>query len=403
MLVERTWGLANVAPLQNAAPTTTYNIGSMAKQFTSALVLKLVDGGKLALTDSVGRYVKGLAPEWNVISIEQLLNHTAGFARGFEMNKPDTANVPGDSLIALAAREPLVTEPGKAYAYTNTGYLLLGRLLERMHKKPYAVVLRDEIARPLGLKSLGWCQDRAKDRSATGHVRSSDGKAALRGAVHASQGLGFAGICSTAGDIARWNQALHGGRVLSPASYMAMTTTRGAATGKYGFGLVPRKSPWASPAIVHDGQDDGFSSHNAWFPAESLSVTLLYNALPRLEANMADFIGMIALGGTPRPIPPMPVINIPIAATQGEGRPKFVGAYEIGAGRLFIVTFEEGKLHVTMPGGDPQPLTLQSGTTYRFGSPESPTVITFRVDADGAVTGFTARSNGIDRTLRKVK
>jgi CubicO group peptidase (beta-lactamase class C family) len=402
-LLERAWGVANVATGQKAAPTTTYNIGSMAKQFTAALVLKLVDRGKLSLTDSVGRHLKGLRPEWNAITVEQLLNHTSGLARDFAQARSEADNVPGDALVAMAARDTLVSKPGTVYAYSNTGYMLLGVLLEKVHRKPYGVVLRDEIARPLGLASLGWCGNMARERAATGYVRSSDGKVAPRGEVHASQGLGPAGICSTAADIARWNQALHGGRVLSAASYAAMTTTRGAATGKYGFGLAPSKAPWGSPAIVHDGQVAGFSSHNAWYPAESLSVTLLYNALPRLEVAMADFVAMIALGGKPRPIPPMRVIELPVAATQGEGRPKFVGAYEIGAGRVFMVTFEDGKLYVTPPGGSRQQLFLQSGATYTMGSPESTTTVTFGVDGNGVVTGFTARQDGVDRELRKVK
>jgi D-alanyl-D-alanine carboxypeptidase len=402
-LLERTWGVANITTRQQAEPTTTYNIGSMAKQFTAALVLKLVDRGKLSLADSIGRHLKGLRPEWNAITIEQLLNHTSGLPRDFATGRPETDNVPGDSLVAAAARDTIVSRPGTVFAYSNTGYMLLGVLIEKVYGKPYGMVLRDEIARPLGLTSLGWCESVDRDRAATGYIRSSDGKATPRGDVHASQDIGPSGVCATAGDIARWNQALHGGRVLSAASYAAMTTPRGAATGKYGFGLVPRKTQWASPAISHDGEDNGFSSHNGWFPAESLSVTLLYNALPRLEVNMADFVGLIALGGRPRPIAPMPVIELPAAATQGAGRPKFVGAYEAGVGRVFMVTFEDGNLYVTPPGGSRQQLFLQSGTAYAMGSPESKTIVTFRVDGDGVVTGLSARSNGVDRELSKVK
>lgn len=402
-LLERAWGVADVSTGRKAEPATTYNIGSMAKQFTAALVLKLVDNGKLSVTDSIGRYFKGLSPEWNSITIEQLLNHTSGLPRGFETGKPESAEVPGDTLVALAARAPLVSKPGTVYAYSNTGYMLLGVLVEKIHGKPYAEVLRNEIARPLGLTSLGWCANVSGNQFASGYIRSSDGKASPRGEVNVSQEIGASAICSTAGDIARWNQALHSGRVVSAASYAAMTTPRGAATGKYGFGLVPRKAPWGSPAINHDGEDNGFSSHNGWYPAESLSVTLLYNALPRLEVNMSDFVGTIALGGTPRAVPPVPVIELPIAATQGEGRPKFVGAYEAGVGRVFIVTFEKGNLHVTPPGGSPQQLFLQSGTTYAMGNAQSTTTVTFLVDADGNVTGLTARANGVDRQLRKVK
>ena len=406
-LLERAWGVANVTTGLTAEPTTTYDIGSLAKQFTAALVLKLVDRGRLSLTDSIGRHLTGLPPEWNAIPIEQLLNHTSGLARDYATGRRETDNVPGDSLLAMAARDTLRSKPGTVFAYSNTAYLMLAVLIERMHGKPYGAVLQDEIARPLGLASLRSCDNVIRDRAAAGYIRSSNGKATTRGDVHASQSLGSGAICSTAGDMARWNQALHGGRVLSAASYAAMTTPRGAATGKYGFGLIPRKAPWGSPAISHDGEDAGFSSHNAWFPADSLSVTLLYNALPRLDetpVNMADFVGLIALGGTPRPIPPLPVIALPVAATQGEGRPKFVGAYELGIGRLFIVTFEDGALYVTPPGGSrAQQLFLQSGTTYALGSPQSTTTVTFRVDADGVVTGFMARDKGVDRELLKVK
>ncbi|HZI29047.1 MAG TPA: serine hydrolase domain-containing protein [Gemmatimonadaceae bacterium] len=402
-LLERAWGVANITTGQRTEPTTIYRISSVSKQFTAALILKLVDRGKVALTDSIGRYLKGLRPEMNSLTIEQLLNHTSGLSRDFAQMSRAAENMTSDSLIAMAARDTLVSKPGTVNLYSNTGYMLLGVLVETAYGKPYGDVLRDEIARPLGLTSLGWCGTMPRERAAAGYNRSSDGKVGPPVEQHPSQSIGAGGICSTAGDLARWNQALHRGRVLSPASYTAMVTPRGIATGRYGFGIAPRNSYWASPALVHDGQSGGFSAHNGWFPAESLSVTLLYNALPRLEVEMQDFVGLIALGGKPRPIPPMPVIDLPVAATQGEGRPKFVGAYEISAGRLFIVTFEDGKLFVTPPGSSPQQLFLQSGTAYTLGSPESTTIVTFRVAADGVVTGFTARQNGVDRELRKVK
>ena len=101
VMLERAWGVANITTGRKAEPTTSYNIGSMAKQFTAALVLKLVDRGKLSLTDSIGGYVKGLRPEWNAITIEQLLNHTSGLPRDFATGAPDTATIPGDSLIAI--------------------------------------------------------------------------------------------------------------------------------------------------------------------------------------------------------------------------------------------------------------------------------------------------------------
>jgi hypothetical protein len=167
--------------------------------------------------------------------------------------------------------------------------------------------------------------------------------------------------------------------------------------------LNARKSTWGSPAMIHDGVINGFTIHNGWYPADSLSVTVLYNARPYFdEVVMPDFIGLIALGGSPKPVPPMRAIELPISATQGEGRPKFVGAYELSVGSVFIVTFDNGNLHVTPPGGKATQLFLKSGTTYALGNPEGTTIVTFNVDASG-VTGFTVRQNGVDRELRKVK
>ena len=400
-LLEQVWGVANVATGQKADPSTIYRIGSVSKQFTAALVLKLIDRGKLALSDSIGRHLNGLRPEWKAITIEQLLNHTSGLPRDFLDLTRVRENLSGDALIAMAARDSLVSKPGTAYAYSNTGYMLLGNIVEKLYGKPYAIALRDEIAKPLGLSSVDVCDDIPTGRAAVGYIRLSDGKNGPPNYQHISQALGDGGVCATASDMAKWNHALHNGRVVSTASYAAMTTPRGAAKG-YGFGLSVRKSLWGSPAVVHDGVTGGFSSHNGWYPAESLSVTLLYNARPRLDdAAMADFVGLIALGGTPRPIPPPPAIELPLSATQGEGRPKLVGAYE-AVGNVFIVTFEDGNLYVTPPAGAKQQLFLKSGTTYALGKPDGGTLVTFMVDASG-VTGFTVRQNGVDRELRKVK
>ena len=402
MLLERAWGLADVASGRKAEPSTTYNIGSTAKQFTAALVLRLVERGKLALTDTIGRHLRGSRPEWNAITIDQLLNHTSGLEHDVAPVVAESDSVSLDSLVALAAREKPAAPPGTKFLYSNTGYVLLAALIEKMYGKPYAVVLRDEIARPLGLESLGACQALPQARAATGYIRTSFGTSTPRGYVHPSHGTGGGNICARASDLARWNAALHGGRVVSAESYTAMTTPRGSVAGDYGFGLGIRKAPWGDAVINHDGEDDGFSSHNSWFPAESLSVTLLYNGLPRHEANIGYFVGFIALGGAPPPIKPLQVPQLPVTATQGEGRPAFVGAYDFTVGRTFMLTFEDGKLFITPPGGAPTPLLLESGTSYRVVGFQPETIITFNVK-DGVVTGFTTRANGRERELRKVK
>lgn len=305
--IERSWGLADTAAARRIDHSTAYRIGSMSKQFTAALVLKQVDRGRLSLNDTIGRYLTGLKPEWNGITIEQILNHTAGLPRDWRVMPRVGENMPRDSLIAMAARSTAPARPaGAGFAYSNTGYMLLAALVEKLYGKSYGEVLRDEIARPLGLATLGWCGDmEAAGRVAKAYHRTPDGTLVAAPYIHPSQMLA-GGICSNAGDIARWNRALHGGKVLSAASYAAMTTPRGAAARAnvpYGLGLYVRPTPGGGTVIVHDGSTPGYSGENVWYPAERLSVTMLTNTTGRLGAdlNLTEAIGRIALGRAPVP------------------------------------------------------------------------------------------------------
>ena len=307
--IERSYGFADSAAQRRVDASTAYRIGSISKQFTAALVLKLVDQKRLSLNDTIGRYVAGLKPEWNGVTVEQLLNHTAGLPRDWRVMPRAGEDMPRDSLIAMAARSTAPTPPaGTRFGYSNTGYMLLAALVEKIHGKPYGTVLRDEIARPLGLATLGWCGDmEAAGKVAKPYHRTPDGKSGPVPYIHPSQMLA-GGICSNAGDIARWNRALHGGKVLSSASYAAMTTPRGTAaraTVPYGFGLYVRPTRGGGMVIVHDGSTPGYVGENVWYPAESLSITLLTNTTGRFGANsdLTEALGAVILGRAPQPAP----------------------------------------------------------------------------------------------------
>jgi CubicO group peptidase (beta-lactamase class C family) len=306
-LVTRSWGMADVAAKRPSTPMTTYRIGSVSKQFTAALILKLVDRGTLALSDSIGRYLSGLRPEWRPLTIEQLLNHTSGLQNDFRSPLTYTMPLPVDSLIAMAARDTMVFAPGTKHAYSNTGYMLLGALVEKQYAKSFAAALRDEIARPLGLATLGWCDVPEVTRTqATGYDPSTTGTFTPATYLHISQSLGSGGICSSAMDLAKWNSALHRGRVVSPASYAAMSTPRGAAVaGAYGFGLRLQRTGWGAPLLSHSGSTPGFVANNAYFSADSLSVVILVNnsSLDARAANLVPFLARISLG-LPLPTPP---------------------------------------------------------------------------------------------------
>jgi CubicO group peptidase (beta-lactamase class C family) len=417
-LVERAWGLADVSSGRKAEPSTTYQVASVSKQFTAALVLKLVDRGRLSLSDTLGRFFDGLKPDFNGITVEQLLNHTSGLKGDFRGPPEQMAARPitRDSLVALAARDTLAAKPGTKYIYSNTGYMLAAAIVEKLSGKPFAEALRDEIARPLGLNSLARCTT-DKSGGAESYVRSAQEKPRPVSSYHPSVTLGNGGICTTAGDLAKWNRALHGGRVLSEAAYRAMITPRGAAAtaANYGLGLYVRPEPWGKRVMLHGGTTAGYSAANLWYPADSISVTALYNGVPQVPVNVAAVIAQLAHGLTPAPrrvvaqtppaAPLVTIENTPSAAAPA-GAARFVGEYEAVPGVVFTITLENGVLFNTPParlGNPKQYLVHKSGTSFHPGGNASMT-LTFVVDPNGEVTGFVARGgNGTERTLRKVR
>lgn len=301
-LLERTYGFADVAAKRSADAATAYRLGSMSKHFTATLLLKMVERGKLSLNDTIGRYLSGLKPEWNGRTIEQLLNHTSGLPRDYR----DISNVgayrPTDSLIALAARFDAPTaQAGTKFIYSNTGYMLLAALVEKLYGKSYSAVLRDEIARPLRLTTLGWCGDlESRGAVAKGYVKRPTDTLMLAPYLHPSMLLA-GGICSNAVDIAKWNNALHTGKILSPSSYTAMTTPRGVAATNvvpYGFGMYVREAEGGGGIVfLTDGATPGYSNENVCYPSEKLSITLLTNTSGPLGAdtNLTEKIGVLVL------------------------------------------------------------------------------------------------------------
>nr|MDQ3070976.1 serine hydrolase [Acidobacteriota bacterium] len=402
MLLERAWGVADIEKNAGASNTTTYPVGSLTKQFTAALVLKQVDRGRLALTDPIGKHLAGLTAEAGTMTIEQLLNHTSGLKRAIVDPESRFENMSVDSLLTKAVRDKLETKPGTTFAYSNAGYTVLGVLVEKLYGTSYAAALHDEIASPLQLTTLSKCAE-PKPGEAPGYMRAPGAKPGPPLGVHHSQSLGAGGICATAADLVTWTHALHTGRVLSPASYQAMITPRGAAiASKYGFGLSVGPAPWGQMVIDHGGQSlTGHTAELNWYPQHSLAVALLYNAYPRVP-GVSDIVPRLVLG-VPLPAPAAAPSGVTPSDTPTPAeRTKLAGVYELTAQRTFEVTLENGELYVTPSGDSKQPLVFRSGNTYALGSADSTTAITFIIE-NGTVTGFEANANGSKRMLKKIR
>ena len=402
-LLERAWGLADVEKNISASASTTYVIGSVTKQFTAALLLRQVERGRLALNDPIGKHLTGLHPEVAAVPIEQLLNHTSGMKRSVGTPDRRFEDMTVDTLLGLAAGGTLETKPGTKWAYSNAGYVVLGTLVEKLYGKQYGAVVRDEIAGPLGLTTLRKCAE-SQPGDSRGYGLEAGGKASTSPGLHHSQELGQGGLCATAGDLVKWIHALHTGRVLSPASYQAMTTPRGAAIASdYGFGLDLGAAPWGQKQIAHGGGSlTGHITEVHWYPEQSLATVLMYNVFPRV-AGVSDAVPRVVFGV---PLPqkkteaaaPAARAETPSQPTTPADRATLTGVYELAPQRTFEVTLENGELYVTPRGGAKQQLVFRSGNTYM----RDADIITFVIE-NGVVTGFEADANGNKRMLKKVK
>jgi CubicO group peptidase (beta-lactamase class C family) len=333
-LVARGYGRADV---ENDAPLTTghtFQLASITKQFTAAAVLALVQDGRVALDSAVTRYLPD-APvrallRGRRVTVRQLLSHTAGL--------PDYADVPRgralgplhprpDALLGRVRDVPFSFAPGDQLRYSNTGFVLAGQLIERVTGRPYAAFVEGRVLRPAGVTRAHFCDpERLVPRLARGYAA---GGAGLRPAAFISPHEPWAagGFCSTAGDLAAWNAALHGaagGRVLAPAVYAEMVrpaAVRGGRVGRYGLG-VRLGQVAGRRAVSHGGDINGFTTFTTYLPDDSLNVTVLVNTQGPTRADaIAAAVVAAALGeraaAAPAPAPAPAPTAAEVAALAG--------------------------------------------------------------------------------------
>jgi CubicO group peptidase (beta-lactamase class C family) len=329
--------------LENDVPATAatvYRIGSITKQFTAAAVMRLVEKGSVRLGDPIGKYLPNRPRAWRPVMVRQLLNHTSGIPSytdlGDSWAKRWGEYMPPDTLVALTADKPMDFEPGTGWRYDNTGYVLLGMLLEKVSGEPYAAYLDSTLFQPLGLTHTRYC-DRAPliPHRASGYQREGS-RFTNAPYLDMSQPYAAGALCSTVGDLARWNRLLVTGEVVSPASYARMTTPEGnARLNHYGFGLV-RGAVGSHIMIGHGGGIHGFITANAYFPSDSLSITVLTNASPSDPDALLDNVAR-AVFGIPLVQPMHAATEVPLPDSV---RSAVQGKYDVDMGaKKMLITF----------------------------------------------------------------
>ncbi|MDP9177393.1 MAG: beta-lactamase family protein, partial [Gemmatimonadota bacterium] len=383
-IVMKAWGKTDLEQGVVATAKSVYRIGSVTKQFTAAAAMQLVEQGKLRLDDSIGTHISSLPAAWRPVTVRQLLNHTSGIpsytAIGPAWARRWGEEMTPDTLLALTAAAPMRFPSGTKWEYDNTGYVLLGMLIEKGTGRPWGTDLEERFTKPLGLSDTRNCtatplvprRVRGYDPQGNGWVNAPY--------LAMSQPYAAGAICSTVGDIARWNRALHTGKVVSPASYALMTNPAGVAVeAKYGFGLG-RDTVGGRPMISHGGGIHGFRTENVWVPSEELSVTVLANSGSAPADRLRRQLTLAALGLALDQPPKV----VPLSAAD---RARYVGVYALalpGGTRDFTVAEQGEQLTGQLAGQGPNPM-LHFGE-HTFGVSFDPTVrVIFAVEGGRAM------------------
>lgn len=280
ILLRRGYGMADLEHHIAAAPATDYRLASVSKQFTAAAVLLLVEDGKLKLDDSIRHWLPTLPPFADQVTLRELLSHTGGLLDYEDLIPPGTTRQLNDSdvLRMISATTRTYFSPGTAYRYSNTGYVLLGLVVEKASGMSLQDFLKQRIFAPLHMDhTLLYVHDaRTVSNRAYGYS-NIDGKWQLTDQDLTSATRGDGGIYASVDDLAKWDAALYDNRLLSDASRKLAFSAHAKVVGEsyqadYGFG-------WriTGDTLWHSGESIGFRNVIVRWPKQQLTVILLSN------------------------------------------------------------------------------------------------------------------------------
>jgi D-alanyl-D-alanine carboxypeptidase len=263
-----------------ASLDTHYEIGSITKQFTAAAILQLQDAGKLHIDAKVSTYLPD-APHAGQITLRQLLTHSSGLPDylGLSSDEQATKSATCQQLMGLVADKPLDFPPGSKASYSNTGYIILGRIIELTSHESYRQYVRAHLLQPAGMTETYTVADEPSLPTMAKGYRHANGKLERGPTINDSYGWSAGNIVSTVGDLEKWNEALTSGKIVPMADYALMMTpqiTTGGENSGYGFGLFIDTVNNQS-RIGHTGGSFGFTAANFYFPEQKLRIIALTN------------------------------------------------------------------------------------------------------------------------------
>ncbi|MCS6816502.1 MAG: serine hydrolase [Blastocatellia bacterium] len=397
VIVSKGYGWANLEHEVPNTPQTKFRLGSITKQFTAMAILMLEERGRLSVHDPVCRYVPNCPEAWREITIHHLLTHTSGipnFTNFPEYVKTQCLGEPAPpaSTLDRFRDKPLDFRPGERASYSNSGYIVLGYIIEKVAGEPYEAFLRKNIFEPLGMVNTGVdSNSRIMRHRAAGYTWQDD---ALANAPYIDMTIPHAagGLYSTVEDLYLWDQALHTERLVSKASLEKMFTP---FKNNYAYGWVVT-THLNRKMIGHGGRINGFSTFIARYPDERVVVVVLSNLESAPSGRIARDLAAIVFG-EPYELPRERVA----IALDPRIYDAYVGRYELAPNLVLTVTREDDRLMLQVGGQPPIRMFPESETKFFLRIVDAQ--ITFVKDEKGEVTHLILHQGGQDQVARRVR
>lgn len=394
------YGRASLEYPSPIGPRTVFHVASVSKQFTAFAVILLARDGKLGLDDDVRKYIPELPDLGTTITLRHLLNHTSGIRDQWDLwgmsgGRMDDV-ITQDDLFRLVTRQRALNfKPGAEQLYSNSGYMLLAKVVERVSGKPFPVFLRERVFTPLGMRDTRVHMDHQEIVPGRAYSYEPNYVGGYRNSVLSYANAGATSLFTTVEDLARWLENFHTSAVGGVAA-RDMQLTRGILTKgdtiDYALGVSVDRYR-GQRRISHGGADAGFRSYVAFFPEIDAGVIALSNDASFNATGVALQVADLFLGDA---LGPAPATDKPAVAANSASAPITIGATrlapllgEFAAGGFSVVTTQEqGKLFATARGQSRALLQPTSDST-------------FVVQTVGATLTFLRRAAGVD-TVRLV-
>lgn len=394
VIISKGYGVAEVEHDVEANGNSMFRVGSITKQFTAAAIMRLVEQGRIGLDDSITKHLPKYNTQGREITIRHLLTHSSGIRSYTEVTRimvdQPEREFTHQELIDMVQDEPLAFEPGSKVVYSNTGYYLLGMIIEKMSGKDYGDYLQAEFFGPLGLTRTR-CDSNTEiiKGRAQGYALAGDRLVNDRGLA---PGTPFAAgaLLSSAHDLVVWADALAAGKVVSEGSYKLMSTPFKSAEGgahDYGFGLFI-DSFEGHARIQHGGSIFGFNSMLARFPDDRVTVAVLSNSQPISAERIAHALSRAALGLT-EPAAPVAVPITEAEAIRCEGVYTFPNA-----GWDVTIARRDGKLFSQASDDRPFEMTYLGKGEFSTFLYEKDARIVFDLAGDGPAPELVLKEGG---------